>query len=202
VSYRDDHAAAIARIDALEHDHAVLAAENAQLAADKAQLAAELASAREWLGGPRKRQLAFGAAVATTISALFIGRGLVRVPAPVTIAESLPPPTAQSCGMVFGEGPRLGHFLMSATRCTSRSEGIELTSLGSDGHAVWLTSHSVEIELPSDDFFLEDKDCHVLDKAVLPHPRDPTLFDGHVELDCRLAGGDRLEGRIEFQNCR
>lgn len=104
--------------------------------------------------------------------------------------------------MLFGEGPRLGHFLMSATRCTSRSEGIELTSLGSDGHAVWLTSHSVEIELPNDDFFLADKDCHILEKAVVPHPHDPTLFDGHVELDCRLARGDRLEGRIEFQNCR
>src|SRR5262245_45535345 len=101
MTYRDDHAAAIARIDALEHDQR-------KLAADNERLTHELAEAREWLGGPRRRAAllagALGTATLFALAGLAIGRATYDPPPPP--APPRPPAPPQVTGVLVADGPR------------------------------------------------------------------------------------------------
>lgn len=199
MSYRDDHDAALARADAAAHEARVLATENARLAA-------ELAEAREWLGGPRKRALVLGGVVAVAAGFLLVGLGIGRATAPRPAADqpaaAPPPPLPQVFGVIVSEGPDLGDWTLSATRCVWRTDGIELTQQGGDDHSIWLTNNVVEVEATSASITLRRSQCmKKLVHSVVAHDTKPATFDGYVEVDCRFDD-NRLAGRIEFRNCR
>jgi hypothetical protein len=201
VSYRDDHDAALARADAAAHEARVLATENARLET-------ELAQAREWLGGPRKRALVLGAGVVIAAVFLLIGLGIGRStatgPAAAQAIAATPPPLPlpQVFGVIVSDGPELGEWTLNATRCVSRSDGIELTQQGDEGHNIWLTNNVVEVEGPAASLTLRAGQCRKkLVHSVVARDTRPATFDGYVDLDC-LFDGNRLIGRIEFRNCR
>lgn len=196
MTYRDDHAAALARVDALEHDQR-------QLAADNERLTRELAAAREWLGGPRRRAAvlagALGGAALFALAGLAIGRATYDPP------PAPPPPrrpaAPQVTGVIVADGPRLGHWILTATRCTIRDDGVELSALGSEDHNVWLSNAAVEIELPNGILSLTHKSCFArLEHAIIQRESNPTTLDGYVFVDCRFDD-NRLAGRIDFSRC-
>lgn len=194
MTYRDDHEAAVMRADAAER-------ETARLAKDHERLAAELAAAKEWLGGPRRRMLLLAAVIA--IGSVFgfcgvlLGRGTATCPTCPTLP---PPPTLPAIvGVMVADGPKVGHWTLTATRCVLREDGIELTAAGSEDHNLWLNDQTVEIEFPAGDFFISQKECKTtFDFALIKHDDG---YEGHVSLDCRFAD-NRLQGRIDFKRCR
>jgi len=197
MTYRDDHAAAIARIDALEHEHRQLAGENERLTRD-------LADAREWLGGPRKRAAlllaALGGGALFVLVGLAIGRGISDSPHVVAAPTRLPT-TPQVTGVIIADGPKLGHWMLTATRCTIRDDGVELSALGSEDHNVWLSNAAVEIELPNGIISLDHKMCIPrLEHAIIQSGSNPTTLDGYVYVDCQWDE-NRLAGRIDFARC-
>ena len=199
MSYRDDPDAALARADAAAHEARVLATENVRLET-------ELAHAREWLGGPRKRALVLGAGVAIAAAFLLIGLGIGRSTAtgPTAAAPPAapPPPLPQVFGVIVSDGPELGEWTLNATRCVSRTDGIELTQQGGEEHNIWLTNNVVEVEGPGASITLEHSHCmKKLVQSVVARDTKPPTFDGYVDLDCRF-NDNRLIGRIEFRNCR
>lgn len=199
MSYRDDHDAALARADAAAHEARVLATENARLET-------ELAQAREWLGGSRKRALVLGAGVAIAAAFLMIGLGIGRTTCssgPTSQPAAPPPlPLPQVFGVIVSDGPELGEWTLNATRCVSRTDGIELTQQGGEEHNIWLTNNVVEVEGPGASITLKHTHCmKKLVHSVVAHDTKPPTFDGYVDLDCRF-GDNRLIGRIEFHNCR
>lgn len=203
MSYRDDLDAAIMRAEAATRDHARLVEANHELER-------QLADAREWLGGPRRRILvvwgvgalclAVGAAVALVV------RSAVEPPVRVAPPARVEPAAPQVFGTIAADGPQLGRWALNATRCVSRTDGIELTAVGSEDHAIWLSNGVVEVEIPSGDFILDAAKCHR--RLVHEVHRDvrwsdgqsPTL-SGYVALDC-LFDGNSLQGRIDFKDCR
>ena len=195
MSYRDDHDAAIARADAAVR-------EAAQLAAENERLTAELAAAKEWLGGPRKRAMLLGAIVLTALglgaAGLAIGRCTVE---PVVIQPPPPKIYPKVVGVVFADGPEVGHWMMKATRCIPREIGVELTSVGKDDHSVGIIGNDVEIETPTGALTLERTHCRQREVSVRKNDRDPTAWDGFVDLDCRFRD-NMVHGYVEFENCK
>ncbi len=199
MSYRDNHDAALARADAATHEARVLAAETTRLET-------ELAQAREWLGGPRKRALVLGAGVAIAAAFFVIGLGIGRSTASggatAQAAAAPPPPLPEVYGVIVSIGSDLGEWTLNATRCVSRTDGIELTQQGGEEHNIWLTNDVVEVEGPGATLTLKHAHCmKKLVQSVIANDTKPPTFDGYVDLDCRF-NGNRLAGRIEFRNCR
>jgi hypothetical protein len=198
VSYRDDHAAAVSRADALDR-------ENAALRDETQRLAAELAAASEWLGGPRKRLFVGAAAVlgavALAAGALVLGRATASCPDCTRVAPPRPQPMV--LGAIVADGAQLGHWILSATRCVARSDGIQLTAVGSEDHGIWLTNNVTDVETPLAAISLDEhKHCQgKLKRQVVRVSDTPAEFDGHIELDCTW-GENRIQGRIEFRRCR
>lgn len=197
MSFRDDHDAALARTDAAEREARLLAGENQRLTS-------ELAEAREWLGGPRKRLVAIAALVVVAgglaIGGVVVGRSSIECPVPVIASRTAPLPTVT--GVMVADGPKLGHWTLAATRCVQRSDGIELTAVGSEDHNIWLTNNVTEIEVPTGDILLEDRMCRAhLARAVIASKEIPPTYSGFVELDCHFDD-NRLQGRIEFSHCQ
>jgi hypothetical protein len=197
VSYRDDLEAAIMRADAADRNAA-------QLAEAHRRLERELADAKMWLGGPRRRAAvltAMGAlCVAMLAIGLEVGHGAVEVPVPVQRAAASAAPLV--FGTLVADGPQVGRWSMNITRCVSRSDGIELTELGSEDHVIWLTNNIVEIEIPSGDFVLGPSQCaQRLGHQVSRNGGEPATLDGYVALDCMFSGNS-LHGHVEFKNCR
>ena len=118
MSYRDDHDAAIARIDALERD-------NAHLASDKLLLEAQLTRAREWLGGPRKRLALLLGGIATGAALAVGGFALGRsaAPEPPVVAAAVPPAPSlpATSGTMLGWDHLTGPWTIIATRCARRA---------------------------------------------------------------------------------
>lgn len=197
VSYRDDHDAALARSDAAVREAKLLADDNARLAA-------ELAAAKEWLGGPRMRILLVVGITATTIGltvgALFYGRSSVECPVPQAARPAAAPaPLPQVIGVIVADGPVFGHWTLNATRCVPRDDGVELTAVGSEDHNLWLAGNEIEVETPGGAITLKKTQCHRgLESSVVA--RDG-MFEGYVAVDCSFDD-NRLNGRIEFRNCR
>lgn len=213
MSYRDDHQAALTRIDALEHEHRLLAADNARLAS-------ELGQAQEWLGAPRKRSLALAgviALVAIVGAAMFV---CGRLTAPRAAAAAAAPPKQQPLpsvtgvmvgdGVLVGDGPAGGEWMvvtddrltdewmLVATRCVPRGDGVQLTAAGSEAHSVWIGRDGVELELPARTIKLEPKkSCQVA--STLTRTNDGA--DGFVQIACNFDG-NRVHGRIDFKHCR
>jgi hypothetical protein len=194
MSFRDDHDAALLRADAAERERGIVVAENERLQA-------ELAEARQWLGAPAKRGylaagLAIGGATLLLIG-VWIGRATISPAAPVRVkAPRLPTVT----GVIVSDGPRVGHWTMSATRCTPRGDGVELTTIGDSGVSIWLGNDQVELETRAGTLFLERKRCLSKLVAQLARQTDGSI-DGRIELDCQFEG-NWLQGRIDFQSCR
>jgi hypothetical protein len=208
MSYRDDLAAAVMRADAGDRENAALTAENqrlvAELAAENQRFAAELAAARDWVGGPRKRLfLGFGIAVTCiglAVGGILYGQSSVTCPSCTKLAAS--PPVPSIIGAIVADGPQLGHWTLTATRCVPRSDGIQLTTASSEAYGIWLTSNVTEVEMPRAMLTLLDKQCtRKLSREVTIVDTNPTIYSGHIELDCSFDG-NRLLGRIEFRNCR
>ena len=196
MSFRDDHDAALMRADAAEREQRVLAAENERLTA-------ELAAAREWLGGASKRAFLVGGLVVLGIGlvvlGVVIGRKTVDEPPVAETRAARDPKLPAVFGVVVGSGPDVGHFTFSATRCTRRSDGIELTNIGNAGISIWLANDQVELELPGRTLFLTKKQC--INKLTGVVSRADDLSSGYVELDCSFDTNN-LQGRIEFKHCR
>ena len=199
VSYRDDLEAAILRADAATRD-------NAQLVEANRRLERELAEAKEWLGGPRRRILVVWGLGAlclglSTIGALVL-RSILEPPARVEVPARVQRAVPQVFGTIVADGPEVGRWAMNATRCVQRPDGVELTTIGSDEHSVWLINDLVEVEIPNDDFILEPSQC----EARLAHDLqreggEPSTLSGYVAFDC-MFDGNSLHGRIEFKDCR
>jgi len=196
MSYRDDHAAAIARIDSLQR-------EQRQLAAETERLTGELASAREWLGGPRKRIVLLVTGIASAI-VLVLGGWMVgsnggeKTVYPIFVK---PPERPDIHGVLVASGS-IGHWVLVATRCVPRDDGVELTALGTEDHNIWLGEHLVELELPDRTITLDGKKCVPrFDHGVVRRDDKPASYDGHVQLDCHWDD-NRLHGRIDFARCR
>ncbi len=203
MSYRDDLDAAVARADAVDR-------ENGQLAAENQRLTAELAEAREligrgsvWLGGLRAKLLLAGVAIGgigLAVATGIYGRVTATCEAPPVVRA--PPASPFTIGTMVADGPDLGHWILNATRCVPRTDGIELTALGQDSYIIWLTNDVAEIEVPNKDFVLKKAQCaHTMSLAVQRHDTDPATYDGHIELDCSFDN-NTIRGRIEFQHCR
>lgn len=194
MSFRDDHDAALMRADATERERKLLAAENERLAA-------ELAGAREWLGGPSKRAFLVGGLVVLGIGLVFVGVVIGRrtvEPASAPVRVKTPPLPAIS-GLIVADGPDVGHWMLTATRCAKRSDGIELTSVGGDERSFWIGNDQVELELPGGTVFLTKRRCITKFVAYVGHHDD--MVDGALELDCSYDN-NRLQGRIDFKHCR
>jgi hypothetical protein len=202
VSYRDDHDAAIARIDSLERD-------NRQLVAETERLANELEAARQWLGGTRKRMLvaiAFGAlGLALVVTWIWIafrsGERVLEVNVP---APDYPPTT----GVIVADGPKVGHWVATITSCTVHGDRVELGTLANDEHRIWLDQNGVELELPTGMVTLDERRCRTHESAVMARGGDPPTFDGYARLDCRFgmsperAVPDLVAGKLDFVRCR
>jgi hypothetical protein len=198
MTYRDDHDAAVMRADAADREAKRLAAENVRIAA-------ELAEAREWLGGPRKR-LFLGAGIGLACVALALGGAYVgRITAPDRVRverRSAQDPLPSVIGAMLANGPDLGSWTLTATRCVSRSDGIQLTAAGSEDYSIWLTNNVTEVETPKHSLMLRDHQCvKRLGRLVDRVDDKPPTYTGHIDLDCSFDG-NRLIGRIEFRNCR
>jgi hypothetical protein len=199
VTYRDDHAAAIARIDALEHD-------NAGLARDNLLLEVQLARAREWLGGPRKRLalLLGGVAAAAAIAVGGYALGRSTTPDAVVVAAVPPAPALPATsGTMLGWDHLTGPWTMRATRCAVHRDGVELTAAGSDGHSLWLGPSGLELESPSASIPLDEHHCFSkLQHDLVRHDdTTPPTYSGYVSLECRYDG-DVVVALIEFHSCR
>jgi len=208
MAYRDDHEAALRRAEAAEREQARLADRNVELER-------KLDAAQQWLGTPRRRMLAlFGVVVlcaGTAVGGAAIGRALgtanTTCPTcpPIPVAAKLP----AVVGVIVADGPTVGHWTLTATKCVRRSDGVELTAVGSENYAVWMSSHSVEVEVPAGDFALDEtKYCrgHGLNFGLSEKDGG---YEGHVTLDCRWNDNkrprqddNRLQGRIDFTRCR
>ena len=180
--YRDDHQAARARLDVLEREHKLVVADNERLAR-------ELVSAKEWIGGPRRR-LALAAGVIATVAAVGVamfvaGRGERPV---VAIAE--PPPLPL---------PRVAtHRLVEAAiHCDRYGNGVALL-VGADQH-IFVSPDSVELETPRR-VLLTPAMCPRMFATTLAPMRDGTVA-GSVQLDCDV-GTDRVRTHITFKQCR
>jgi hypothetical protein len=203
VSYRDDHDAAIARIDALERD-------NRQLAADTERLAGELAIAQQWLGGARRRMLVsivFGALV---LALLASWAWIIFRPTEHAINVHVAPPECPATtGVIVADGPRVGHWVATITSCKVHGARVELGTLANDDHRIWLDTTGVELELPNEMLSLDAHRCPArLDFALVSNEEAPPSSSGHVGLDCRFgisperAVPDLVAGRIDFSRCR
>jgi hypothetical protein len=194
MSFRDDHDAALMRAAAAEREQQILAAENERLAT-------ELAGAREWLGGPKQRAFLLGGLVVLGIGLVLVGIAIGRatVGEPAVVRVKPPPPLPAIAGVIVADGWQVGHWMMLATRCTPRGDGIELTNVGSAGRSIWLTNGQVELELPTGTMFLTSKMCFAKLTGVVTKVDD--MFDGYVELDCTFEN-NKLLGRIDFKHCR
>jgi hypothetical protein len=194
LSFRDDHDAALMRADAAERERALLVVENERLVA-------ELADAREWLGGPRKRLFLLGGGLVVglglVLAGVGIGRATVDDPPPVKMLKA--PPMPSIAGLMVAHGPDLGHWMMNATRCVPRSDGIELTTIGTTERSFWVGKDQVELELPGGTVFLTRARCAAKFIAYVTHHDD--MVDGAIELDCSFDT-NQLQGRIDFKNCR
>jgi hypothetical protein len=203
VSYRDDLDAAVTRADAVDRENRHLTDENRRLTAELAEARDMIGKGAVWLGGGRlKLLLGISAIVCIGVGAgaLLVGRMTAECP------ECRIPPPARlpvTIGTMVADGPKFGHWTLNATRCVRRSDGIELTASGEEKHVIWLTNNVIELEVPNNDFLLEEKHCFRRGLLVETNEKqDPVTYSGHVELDCRLDGGGWIQGRIEFQNCR
>ena len=202
MSYRDDHAAAVARVDVLDRD-------NARLGAEVDRLQAELATAQNWLGGPRVRAFALAGACLVALGlglgGFAIGRMTVELPAPAAIAPEQPLPF--TIGTLVADGPKVGYWTLDATTCNKHGDGVELRAAGNQDRVVWVSDDLVEVEYASGSITLDAQKCHTLEKAAHRNPHAASL-DGYVSLECRFGdihsvdNADRLHGRIEFRNCR
>jgi hypothetical protein len=185
------------RADAADRD-------TAQLVEANRRLERELAEAKMWLGGPRRRTAVLtgmGAlCVAMLIGGVLLGQSSVEVPPPVV--RVVEPTLPQVFGAIVADGPLVGRWTLNATRCVARSDGVELTAVGSEDHVIWLTSNTVEVEIPGGDFVLERSQCYQrLGHEVRRHGGDPATLDGYVALDCTF-NGNSLQGHVEFKNCK
>ena len=209
MTYRDDHQAALTRIDALEHEQRLLAADNARLVD-------ELGQANEWLGAPRKRSMMFVGVIALVaiVGGAMFAYG--RATAPRAAAPRKQRPLPSVTGVIVGGGPLVGdsrvadermlvreprladEWMFVATRCVPRGDGVQLTAAGSEEHSLWITRDGIELELPARTIRLEPKFCR-LESALTP-TSDGTLA-GFVQLACNFDG-NRVHGRIDFKHCR
>ncbi len=177
---------------------------SAQLVEANHRLERELAEAKMWLGGPRRRTAVLtgmsALCVAMLIGGVLLGQSTVEVPAPVK--RAVEPALPLVFGTIVADGPLVGRWTLNTTRCVSRSDGIELTAVGSEDHVIWLTNNIVEVEVPGGDFVLEPSQCHQrLGHQVRRGSGDPAMLDGYVALDCTF-NGNSLHGHVEFKNCR
>jgi hypothetical protein len=181
--YRDDHQAAVARLEALEHDHA--------------RALHELAEARALIEGGTVRlgraSLGVIACVVLAVAGFTAGRASVVIPAPPPPVSAPKQARPTAYGTIIADGPRLGHWILTVTRCVARSDGYELTATGNSGNSVWLTANVVEVEGERGIITLEPRQC-------LRRDLDAGHGHGYVALDCHFEGGTVL-GRVDFQDC-
>jgi hypothetical protein len=202
VSYRDDHDAAVARIDALERD-------NRQLVAETTRLANELEAAQQWLGGARKRMLVaivFGALVlALAMTWVWIAFRSSERPLQVYVAPAECPATT---GVIVADGPKVGHWVAMITSCTVHGDRVELGTLANDEQRIWLDQNGVELELPTGMVTLDERRCRTHESVLVSRGGDPPTFDGYARLDCRFgisperAVPDLVAGKLDFVRCR
>ena len=182
--------------------------ETARLADENRTLHVELEAAKLWLGGPKRRMLVLATVIAISaafgVAGIMIGRTTATsLPCPVVPKAA---PVAGISGVMVADGPMVGHWTLTTTRCAVRSDGIELSAIGNSDHIIWLGEHSVEIEVPNNDFFLDAGRCtQAYDRALVKHDDG---YSGQLTLDCAWFGSrmdgrlNRLQGHIEFTGCK
>jgi hypothetical protein len=219
VSYRDDHAAAIARIEALEGELEELRTENAELRA-RLEAPPELDPDSSPLPAPSDGLLtrAFKwiatAAIAVGIVAGLVGAwaGIRSCGAPGGVFRG-----PAISGQLTATGPTLhGDWVLDPGTCASgqhmqfygvdivdKTDPIKILRLVEDP----VQGRIVKMNIPGTDqaLFIDRASCKVWDWTLEPTNstyNDIRLLDGHIALDCTFATGGTFTGRIDFKGCR
>jgi hypothetical protein len=218
MTYRDDHAAAIARIDALEAKVSSLQEENARLRAenmalrDRPEPAEPAAPAGDGVV-TRGLKLVASAGIAVGVLA-----GLFGIYSAFATCGSFPGiPGSEVRGRLDAAGPALGgDWALDPGRCSSgqhmhfygvdivdRVDPIKILRLLEDP----VQGRIVKMNIPGTDRarFIDKASCKVWDWQLQPTNttvNDIRLIDGHIELDCTFAEGGTFRGRIDFEGCQ
>jgi hypothetical protein len=210
VGYRDDHEAAIARIDALEAEVESLRRENEELKRPNAELAA--------LARP---SIVTWALRAVATLGIIAGGGAAAVGVVAAFKSCASPGGAFRGPAVSGglaaTGPALGgEWTLEATNCASGAHmqfyGVDIYDKIDNVKVLRLVEDPVQgkvikMNIPGTDRarFIAPSECKQWDWAIVPQGttyNDIQLLDGHVALDCTFPEGGTFKGRIDFAGCR
>jgi hypothetical protein len=217
MGYRDDHDAAIARIEALERDNARLEADNARLQKENAELARTLAAPKS---EPRMRRPRVGGTYVVVVAALLGGFAVIHA------LRSCDPSTASfeeitrsaGSGTLVSTGPTFGGpWTFELARCASGQHtqffGVDLVAKHDKNLVMRIVEDPIRGTIVKLNVvgkgaarFIERAECTTWDIAIKPTHTTVNgirLVDGHVELACTFPGDQpgTLAGRIEFRRC-
>jgi hypothetical protein len=123
-------------------------------------------------------------------------------------------------GELHAWGPRAGHWDLSADKCRHpdytepEDRAYQFVAIGKDslsvgisvGHERKKVGWHVALEnltsMRTKPIWIEEGDCRVFDVDLHPHGgSDPDSYSGRLELDCTLASGDHVTGKLVFFEC-
>jgi hypothetical protein len=172
--------------------------ERARLADENLRLVRELEAARQWLGAPRLRLMLFAGMLVVGSALVAAGHALGHATATCPRCP-VPPPEhpPRVTGRVTGNNGRDMAWELYANRCGRHEENVELTST-TNREKVWITARGVELDVGTDILLLANEQCTELRYNVW---RNGDMVDGYVDFECTVDG-NRMGGRIDFQNCQ
>lgn len=216
VSYRDDHEAALARIDALEAENARLEAEHARL---RGQLAAfDRAPPRETVGASARYGARIGFSIVITL--LILAGGALGV---WGAAEGCRAATDSSwsarevTGKLDFTGPAFGGtWALRPGSCVSGQRmsfyGVDLVDKEDPKKILRFLEDPAQgtllkVNIPGTDTarFIARSDCKTWQLQLRPtnnYVNDIRLLDGTVVLVCASSDGSTVTGQIDFRGCR
>ncbi len=225
MSYRDDHEAAVARVEALDRQLAGAQAEGDELRVRIASLEAIRARSAAFVDLPSTRflptskpwmvlaiGLTFGIVI-TTIVAIALTARSSTIPIPALSFPTVTPET--KVGRLYGSlvmtNTQLGgNWVLDPDACTATTyEGIDAVELVDPRHpdqrlrvvSGARDGDNVAITIDSAERWhpLTAKLCALFDWSL---ERDGAALAGHVKIGCRLGDASALSGWIDFKNCR
>jgi hypothetical protein len=205
MGYRDDHDAALARIEALERENARLVEENAALRRG------EPAKPR-----PHRSAKAVWSSVGVVIAIPLIIIVFAMRDCDVTPGGFDEITKSAGSGALISNGPTLGGaWRLELGRCVSGQRtqfyGVDLVDKTDANKILRIVEDPVRGTIvkmnvvgQSAARFIERTECTTWDIAMQPTNTTVNgirLLDGHVALDCKFADGGTLTGRIDFKRC-